>query len=161
MRNSNHPDELKIGLTTQEMEERLKQANRHPSEFTLPGFNMKDGTFSLYAVVHVEDCRNTEKLIHKHLDPYRIVRNREFFACSLSKIDEILDIVRKNEENVNYCCGCNGDGKLILCDKCPRSYHLECKGLSRVPRGSWKCGDCSLPLKKNRGWGFSLLGFNW
>ncbi|KAK7504212.1 hypothetical protein BaRGS_00004516 [Batillaria attramentaria] len=36
------------------------------------------------------------------------------------------------------------DGKLILCDVCPRSYHLHCARppLKKVPRGKWMCQVC-------------------
>ena len=29
-------------------------------------------------------------------------------------------------ENEEVCTACREDGKLILCDVCPRSYHMQC-----------------------------------
>lgn len=146
-RNSNHPECVKIGMTTQDVSERLEQANRYPSEFTLDGFNMQNGTFDISRYILVEDCRGAEKIIHGHLNEYRIRKNREFFECDDDILNKVLDLIAKNEKNVNYCCTCDGDGELILCDKCLRSYHLDCKYLSGVPNGEWICGDCSVPLE--------------
>lgn len=37
-----------------------------------------------------------------------------------------------------FCHSCHDGGLLLLCDLCPRSYHLECLGLNREPR-SFRC----------------------
>jgi hypothetical protein len=31
---------------------------------------------------------------------------------------------------------------LLLCDGCPRAFHLGCVGLKAVPEGMWHCGYC-------------------
>lgn len=50
----------------------------------------------------------------------------------------------EEEENEDICAECRQDGKLILCDVCPRSYHLHCARppLKKVPRGKWMCQVC-------------------
>ena len=47
-------------------------------------------------------------------------------------------------ENEDMCAECHEDGKLILCDVCPRSYHLHCARppLKKVPKGKWMCQVC-------------------
>ena len=47
-------------------------------------------------------------------------------------------------ENEDMCAECCEDGKLILCDVCPRSYHLHCARppLKKVPKGKWMCQVC-------------------
>ncbi|XP_057315338.1 bromodomain adjacent to zinc finger domain protein 1A-like isoform X2 [Hydractinia symbiolongicarpus] len=54
-----------------------------------------------------------------------------------------------------YCTVCNKDGTLILCEDCPRSFHIECcyPPLKKVPRGVWHCqictgADADLPYRK-------------
>ena len=48
------------------------------------------------------------------------------------------------EENEDVCTACREDGVLILCDVCPRSYHLHCAQppLKKVPKGKWMCQVC-------------------
>ncbi|XP_020263567.1 increased DNA methylation 1-like [Asparagus officinalis] len=46
---------------------------------------------------------------------------------------------RKKDIGCNVC-GLGED--LLYCDLCPRSFHLECLGLSRAPRGEWSCQRC-------------------
>jgi hypothetical protein len=42
------------------------------------------------------------------------------------------------------CAVCAGAGELLMCDGCPRVYHLACHAppLRRVPRFAWTCSDC-------------------
>eukprot|EP00116_Pleurobrachia_bachei_P005175 sb/3465437/ len=46
--------------------------------------------------------------------------------------------------NDDFCSVCEEAGELILCDKCPRAYHLFCHNppLKRIPRGDWECSTC-------------------
>ncbi|XP_068201103.1 histone-lysine N-methyltransferase NSD2-like isoform X2 [Palaemon carinicauda] len=39
------------------------------------------------------------------------------------------------------CYRCGGAGDLILCDvtDCPKSYHLQCLSLDKLPKGKWIC----------------------
>lgn len=39
------------------------------------------------------------------------------------------------------CFRCGEVGKLIMCDQrdCPKSYHLECLNLEKIPHGKWVC----------------------
>ncbi|XP_065342167.1 bromodomain adjacent to zinc finger domain protein 2B-like isoform X13 [Cloeon dipterum] len=51
-------------------------------------------------------------------------------------------------------CGKRGVGKnLVLCDSCPRAYHLECltPPIAKVPRGKWFCPSCNSKNPKKRG----------
>ncbi|XP_045800199.1 increased DNA methylation 1-like [Trifolium pratense] len=45
-----------------------------------------------------------------------------------------------NNDNVCGICGFGGD--IVLCDRCPSSFHLSCLGLDRVPDGDWFCPTC-------------------
>ena len=33
-------------------------------------------------------------------------------------------------ENDDYCAACGGNGKLLCCDGCTRSFHFKCVDLS-------------------------------
>uniref|UniRef100_A0A1J3CMF9 Chromodomain-helicase-DNA-binding protein 4 n=1 Tax=Noccaea caerulescens TaxID=107243 RepID=A0A1J3CMF9_NOCCA len=45
-------------------------------------------------------------------------------------------------ENDNLCVICADGGNLMLCDSCPRAFHIECVSLPSIPRGSWHCKYC-------------------
>ncbi|KAL0352670.1 UNVERIFIED_CONTAM: protein CHROMATIN REMODELING 4 [Sesamum angustifolium] len=49
------------------------------------------------------------------------------------------------EDDYYYECEvCELGGKLLCCDYCPRTYHLECldPALQRIPKGKWECPIC-------------------
>ncbi|KAI6228682.1 hypothetical protein M3Y99_01199800 [Aphelenchoides fujianensis] len=48
------------------------------------------------------------------------------------------------EEHQNYCEVCQQGGDIMLCDTCPRAYHLICYDAeaTEVPEGDWSCPHC-------------------
>ena len=38
----------------------------------------------------------------------------------------------------DFCIICGDSGKLVLCDFCPRVYHLGCVLLKHVPKGQYR-----------------------
>lgn len=51
-------------------------------------------------------------------------------------------------DHQDYCEVCQQGGEIILCDTCPRAYHLVClePELEKAPEGKWSCPHCvSLP----------------
>ncbi|GAU27692.1 hypothetical protein TSUD_126380 [Trifolium subterraneum] len=52
-----------------------------------------------------------------------------------------LSVLRQGE-NDYICSVCHYGGELLLCDKCPSSYHNTCLGLEDVPDGDWFCPSC-------------------
>ena len=53
-------------------------------------------------------------------------------------------VVTESEENIDYCIVCEHVGELLLCDTCPRSYHLVClePELEDPPEGIFYCNYC-------------------
>ncbi|XP_055383518.1 chromodomain-helicase-DNA-binding protein Mi-2 homolog isoform X2 [Condylostylus longicornis] len=47
-------------------------------------------------------------------------------------------------EHQDYCEVCQQGGEIILCDTCPRAYHLVClePELEEAPEGKWSCPQC-------------------
>ncbi|CAM9122242.1 unnamed protein product [Bubo scandiacus] len=47
-------------------------------------------------------------------------------------------------DHQDYCEVCQQGGEIILCDTCPRAYHLVCLDpeLDRAPEGRWSCPHC-------------------
>ena len=52
--------------------------------------------------------------------------------------------MEEEDSNREYCHVCQQDGEIILCDTCPRSYHLVCldPALDTAPEGNWYCPHC-------------------
>ena len=47
-------------------------------------------------------------------------------------------------EHQEYCEVCQQGGEIILCDTCPKAYHLVCLDpeLDEAPEGKWSCPHC-------------------
>ncbi|XP_070491390.1 LOW QUALITY PROTEIN: chromodomain-helicase-DNA-binding protein Mi-2 homolog [Chironomus tepperi] len=47
-------------------------------------------------------------------------------------------------EHQDYCEACQQGGEIILCDTCPKAYHLVCLDpeLEEAPEGKWSCPTC-------------------
>ncbi|GAA6091162.1 chromodomain-helicase-DNA-binding protein 5 isoform X1 [Tachysurus ichikawai] len=47
-------------------------------------------------------------------------------------------------DHQDYCEVCQQGGEIILCDTCPRAYHLVClePELEKAPEGRWSCPHC-------------------
>ncbi|CAM9610305.1 unnamed protein product [Chrysoparadoxa australica] len=46
--------------------------------------------------------------------------------------------------NDDFCSVCSEKNEmdLLCCDSCPRSFHLACMGMLKVPAGDWHCEYC-------------------
>ncbi|KAH7523730.1 hypothetical protein FEM48_Zijuj06G0042800 [Ziziphus jujuba var. spinosa] len=42
----------------------------------------------------------------------------------------------------DICSVCHYQGELIICDRCPSTFHPNCVGLSEVPDDEWICPSC-------------------
>ena len=48
------------------------------------------------------------------------------------------------------CSSCNNPdrrgstARVLMCDFCPRVWHLRCLGLKRTPEGTWECPSCKI-----------------
>ena len=85
----------KIGMTTRNVEDRLKEANSstwNPDKFKV----------ELY--VKVNKVEEREKHVHKLLEEYRSNSRREFFEVPLEKVKLIFDLLREEDiksENIS------------------------------------------------------------
>lgn len=46
------------------------------------------------------------------------------------------------DSHEDACHACGEAGELLMCDGCPKAFHLECVGLAAVPAGDWYCRTC-------------------
>ena len=58
-------------------------------------------------------------------------------------------------DHQDYCEVCQQGGEIILCDTCPRAYHMVCldPDMEKAPEGTWSCPHCVSNI-------LGLLGFN-
>ena len=75
--------------------------------------------------------------------------------CSAEKEDgKILQkkIKRSEDKKINrdLCSICRYGGDLLLCDNCPRSFHIECLKIKKedIPEGKWYCPKCAPKMQK-------------
>jgi len=54
------------------------------------------------------------------------------------------DYAQEEADHQEYCEVCQQGGEIILCDTCPRAYHLCCLDpeLDEAPEGKWSCPHC-------------------
>lgn len=60
--------------------------------------------------------------------------------------------LKKKKENSNICSICRDGGDLLLCDKCPKSFHTQCLKINRanIPDKEWFCPACVPKLEKQK-----------
>jgi chromodomain-helicase-DNA-binding protein 4 len=64
---------------------------------------------------------------------------------SFGSDSEFPDVYEGYEtDHQDYCEVCQQGGEIILCDTCPRAYHLVCLDpeLEEAPEGKWSCPHC-------------------
>ena len=61
-------------------------------------------------------------------------------------------IKRSENKKINreLCSICRDGGNLLLCDNCPRSFHIECLKIKEenIPEGKWYCPMCAPKIQK-------------
>lgn len=63
-------------------------------------------------------------------------------------------------ENNDFCSGCGGNGDLVCCDGCIRSFHFKCVD-PPLEHGAlpdeWFCNKCQVKFDDERGWPFQQV----
>ncbi|CAK8568371.1 unnamed protein product [Lathyrus sativus] len=67
---------------------------------------------------------------------------REALSSRGEKGSHVVGEEKMERYNDVVCLVCGLGGDIILCDRCPSSFHLGCLGLDRVPDGDWFCPTC-------------------
>ncbi|KAL5748109.1 hypothetical protein ACOSQ2_025406 [Xanthoceras sorbifolium] len=79
---------------------------------------------------------------------------RSMLDCQLEALNKgnMRNFMGEQHDNLNgnrhqgvndfICSVCHFGGELILCDRCPSSFHKICLGLKRIPDGDWFCPSC-------------------
>ncbi|CAF3265430.1 unnamed protein product [Rotaria sp. Silwood2] len=80
--------------------------------------------------------------------PKRIARlnnRRQLQAAAEEAANLPLDQVGYETNHQDYGEVCQQGGEIILCDTCPKAYHLVCLDpeLEQAPEGDWSCPECT------------------
>ena len=80
--------------------------------------------------------------------PKRIARlnnRRQLQAVADDLASMPLDQAGYETNHQDYCEVCQQGGEIILCDTCPKAYHLVCLDpeLEQAPEGDWSCPECA------------------
>ncbi|GAB2263214.1 hypothetical protein Droror1_Dr00004211 [Drosera rotundifolia] len=87
------------------------------------------------ANIYVEDGRS---LVECQM---QVIRDSDK-GFSTGSIDSGRKKQHKNSDNDYICSVCHYGGQLILCDRCPSSFHASCLNLEDIPDGDWFCPSC-------------------
>jgi len=118
------------------------------------GYNDSDAEFE---AMLEEQCRMEEK--EKEKKKQRQAAKKEEAAVKAAKSSSKLskpsggakiknsadpDPEFDNDQHQDFCEVCQQGGEIILCDTCPRAYHLVClePELEEAPDGEWFCPQC-------------------
>eukprot|EP00069_Balaena_mysticetus_P015960 bmy_09538T0 len=73
-----------------------------------------------------------------------VVRRGGPVEVSLHTLGTLDDGDGYETDHQDYCEVCQQGGEIILCDTCPRAYHLVCLDpeLEKAPEGKWSCPHC-------------------
>ncbi|CAH2074458.1 unnamed protein product, partial [Iphiclides podalirius] len=72
------------------------------------------------------------------------IGNKSKKKRKLKTTNKFPDGAEGEQEHQDYCEVCQQGGEIILCDTCPRAYHLVClePELEETPEGRWSCPHC-------------------
>ncbi|VVC89741.1 unnamed protein product [Leptidea sinapis] len=72
------------------------------------------------------------------------IGNKSRKKKKLKTTNKFPDGTEGEPEHQDYCEVCQQGGEIILCDTCPRAYHLVClePELEETPEGRWSCPHC-------------------
>ncbi|KAI4323247.1 hypothetical protein L6164_022868 [Bauhinia variegata] len=84
--------------------------------------------------------RNAENLVQKQQQK----RKRSYKLESKESIDDIPRRAIGRDGHYFVCMKCDYGGKLLCCDSCACTYHLQCLDppLYSTPKGYWQCPNC-------------------
>lgn len=71
-------------------------------------------------------------------------RKEAFSLKCLLSTSEAEDGDGYETDHQDYCEVCQQGGEIILCDTCPRAYHMVCldPDMEKAPEGTWSCPHC-------------------
>ena len=141
----NDDEEIKPAKKSNRQRKRKKRDDDDPS-------NESDAEFEAMLVqseINEEEELPKKKRVKKlPKPPKRIARlnNRRQQQVTPDETENLpLEQQGYETDHQDYCEVCQQGGEIILCDTCPKAYHLVCLDpeLEQAPEGDWSCPECT------------------
>ncbi|KAL5015035.1 hypothetical protein ScPMuIL_009305 [Solemya velum] len=132
---------LKIKIT------KRKRKKKTSSEEDDNGYNTSDEEFErqLEEASIINEVAKAESAVRKSKTKKGRGRNHRAKKTKMTnKYPTDPDAEGYETDHQDYCEVCQQGGEIILCDTCPRAYHLVCLDpeLEEAPEGKWSCPHC-------------------
>ncbi|XP_057535170.1 increased DNA methylation 1 isoform X2 [Amaranthus tricolor] len=82
--------------------------------------------------------------------PYCYIYTSNGVSLHELSVTLIKDRRHSAKYNDDLCSICADGGNLLLCDGCPRAFHVECASLPSIPRGKWYCKYCENMFEREK-----------
>ena len=141
----NDDEEIKVTKKSNRQRKRKRRDDEDPA-------NESDAEFEAMLVqseMNEEEELPKKKRVKKPpKPPKRIARlnnRRQLEAAAEEAANLPLDQIGYETNHQDYCEVCQQGGEIILCDTCPKAYHLVCLDpeLEQAPEGDWSCPECT------------------
>nr|QVX32603.1 CHD3/4/5A [Platynereis dumerilii] len=123
-----------------------KKKKKSSSDDEGDGYNTSDEEFErqLEEAAILEEQEKAEKAAAPPLAKKRLKRGRGRNAKKRKGKGGDGEDGYEVTDHQDYCEVCQQGGEIILCDTCPRAYHLVCfdAELEEAPEGKWSCPHC-------------------
>ena len=101
--------------------------------------------------LHVPAVKPVQRRLWLQKEYTKVVVDRQRFitvAVSAAEDDDDAEEVSQHDDHCTVCHK-DDDQDMLLCDRCPKAFHLTCLGLTAVPDGDWYCAVCSDEVVNN------------
>ncbi|CAF0756319.1 unnamed protein product [Adineta ricciae] len=141
---NNDEDEIKPVKKSSRARKRKRRDDDDPS-------NESDAEFEAMLVQsemnEEEEVPKKKRVKKPPKPPKRIARlnNRRQQTTAEEMTNVPLEQAGYETDHQDYCEVCQQGGEIILCDTCPKAYHLVCLDpeLEQAPEGDWSCPECT------------------
>jgi len=142
---TNDDEEVKPTKKSNRQRKRKKRDDDDPS-------NESDAEFEAMLVqseMTEEEEQPKKKRAKKPPKPRKVIARLNVRRPVREEVDNTenlpLEQAGYETDHQDYCEVCQQGGEIILCDTCPKAYHLVCLDpeLEQAPEGDWSCPDCT------------------
>uniref|UniRef100_A0A673Y9N0 Chromodomain helicase DNA binding protein 5 n=1 Tax=Salmo trutta TaxID=8032 RepID=A0A673Y9N0_SALTR len=116
-------------------------SSSQPGQIRKEDFGLEESDFDDVSIHSVSVRSDTSGNAKKKARKGR--KKRKSMLCLLSTLTR-EDGDGYETDHQDYCEVCQQGGEIILCDTCPKAYHLVCLDpeLEKAPEGKWSCPHC-------------------
>uniref|UniRef100_A0A8C1WAP8 Chromodomain helicase DNA binding protein 4 n=1 Tax=Cyprinus carpio TaxID=7962 RepID=A0A8C1WAP8_CYPCA len=137
----------KTKSTPKPQDKKSKAKKVAPLKIKLGNFKRKRSSVCIYSIpvcIYSISISSSTHTVMKTL--YYFGHFPAIYICYKPSFSFIVDEDADGYEtdHQDYCEVCQQGGEIILCDTCPRAYHMVCldPDMERAPEGTWSCPHC-------------------